>query len=87
MRKTAKQIGTLSQMIHHYETFQQELLLKHLQMYPASRVGLQQSPSSTFPSFYISINCLCKPTLPGFDTSFEVPRLETWTGLQTSITL
>ena len=31
-------------------------------VYPASRVGLQQSPSSTFPTFYISISRLCKPT-------------------------
>ena len=36
--------------------------------YPTSRVSLQQSPSSTFPTFYISISRSCKPSLPGFDT-------------------
>ena len=37
----------------------------------ASRVGLQQSPFSTFPCFYIFISRSCKPTLSGFDISFE----------------
>ena len=45
--------------------------------YPASKVGLQQFLSSTFPTFYISIRRSCEPTPPGFDTSFEVPRPET----------
>ena len=52
--------------------------------YHASRVSLRQSPSSTFPTFYISISRHSyKPTLPGFNTSFEVPHPETWTGFQT----
>ena len=51
-------------------------------VYPASRVGLQQSPS-TFPTFYISISHSCKPThscKPAFFTSFEPSSPETWTG-------
>ena len=55
--------------------------------YPVSRVGLQQSLSSTFPTFYISISRSSKPALPGIDTSFEVPRPESWTGFQTSSAL
>ena len=39
--------------------------------YPASGVGLQQSPSSTSATFHISISRSCKPTLPGFDTFFK----------------
>ena len=54
--------------------------MRRLEPHPASIVGLRQSPSSTFPPFYGSISRSCKPTLPGFDTSFEVPRPETWTG-------
>ena len=50
----------------------------------ASRVVLQRSPSSTFPTFYISISRWFKATLLGLDTSFEVPRPETWTGFQHS---
>ena len=50
--------------------------------YPASRVGLLQSLSSTFPTFYISISHLCKPALPGLHTCFELPHPETWTGFQ-----
>ena len=54
--------------------------IKHnlqLVSYLASRAGLQQSPSLTFPAFYISVSRSCKSTLPGFDTSFEVPRPQT----------
>ena len=58
----------------------------YILMYLASRVGLQQSPS-TFPTFYISVSRSCKPTLSGFDTSFEVQRPETWTGVQNSSAL
>ena len=59
---------------------------KPMVQYPASRVGLEQSPS-TLPTFHISICRLCKPTLPGFDTPSEVRRPETWTGFQASSAL
>ena len=40
---------------------QSDFEINLISTYPVSRVGLQKSPSSTSPTFYISISRSCKP--------------------------